>query len=96
MAFALSVTLRAISGQEERVADGLHALEAASRREPGVVEWRAHRSSDDPRTFLLYELYRDAADLDAHRATEHFAAYQRDVLPLLEDRQPRAWETLTP
>jgi (4S)-4-hydroxy-5-phosphonooxypentane-2,3-dione isomerase len=92
--FALTVTLVATAGAEEQVAEGVRALATASRRERDVVEWRVHRSIEDPRRFLLYELYRDATGLDRHRATEHFATYQREVLPLVEDRQPATWEEL--
>lgn len=92
--YCLVARLVARDGQEEAVAAGLAVNEAASRQEPGVVEWIVYRSTDDPRRFLLYELYRSAADLEAHRATEHFARYQREVVPLLESREFNAWEPL--
>ena len=96
MKYCLIAHLRAKAGEEERVAEGLRVNEAASRQEPGVLTWIAYRSTDDPRDFFLYEVYRTAADLDAHRATPHFARYVREVVPLLEVRDVSAWEPLTP
>jgi quinol monooxygenase YgiN len=93
--YCLVARLVAREGEEERVAAGLAANEAASRKEPGVIEWIVYRSTDDPRRFLLYELYGSAADLEAHRATPHFERYVLEVVPLLESREFHAWEPLT-
>jgi quinol monooxygenase YgiN len=93
--YCLVARLVAREGEDEVVAAGLAANEADSRQEPGVVEWIVYRSTEDPRRFLLYELYGSAADLEAHRQTPHFQRYVRDVVPLLESREFDAWEPLT-
>ncbi len=93
--YCLVARLVARAGNEEAVAAGLALNEADSRLEPGVVAWTAYRSADDPRRFLLYELYRSQADLAAHRATPHFERYVREVVPLLESREFDAWEPLS-
>jgi quinol monooxygenase YgiN len=87
--------LRAKAGEEERVAEGLRINEAASRQEPGVLEWIAYRSTSDPRAFVLYEVYRTEADFAAHRETAHFARYVAEVVPLLEVREVSTWEPLS-
>ena len=94
MSYCLIAQLRARDGQEEHVAEGLRLNEAESRLEPGVIEWTVYRSTDDPRKFLLYELYFDEAALEAHRATPHFQRYLLEVVPLLESREFAAWEPL--
>lgn len=38
------------------------------REEPGNGAYVVHRSTQDPRVFLLYETYEDQAALEAHRA----------------------------
>ena len=43
-----------------------------SRTEPGNLRYDLLRDDDDPNHFLLYEVYRDAAALEAHRAAPHF------------------------
>jgi quinol monooxygenase YgiN len=51
----------------------LRELAAASRTEPGCLGYEVARADEPDRaTFVLFEKYRDEADLDAHMATEHF------------------------
>lgn len=95
MSYCLIAQLRAAEGEEECVAEGLAINQAASRQEPGVLEWIVYRSTDDPRRFLLHEVYRTESDLAAHRATPHFARYVREIVPLLEERVASAWEPLS-
>ena len=65
----------------------LRQLVAPTRAEPGCLQYDVHRDAGDPRVFVLWERYADAAALDAH--TE--AAYVQDLvfaqaLPLLDER----------
>lgn len=50
--------------------------DAARTREPGCVRFEVSQREDDPAQWLFYEVYKDAAAFDAHRASPHFAAYQ--------------------
>lgn len=50
----------------------LAQLASLSRLESGCVRFEACRSNDDPRVFVLYETWVDAAALDAHYGTDHF------------------------
>jgi (4S)-4-hydroxy-5-phosphonooxypentane-2,3-dione isomerase len=50
--------------------------DSARSREPGCVRFDVSQNEDDPTEWLFYEVYRDAAAFDAHRASPHFAAYQ--------------------
>jgi (4S)-4-hydroxy-5-phosphonooxypentane-2,3-dione isomerase len=51
--------------------------DAASTREPGCVRFEVSQQEDDPARWLFYEVYKDAAAFEAHRASPHFAAYQQ-------------------
>jgi len=51
--------------------------DAARTREPGCVRFDVSQREDDPTQWLFYEVYRDAAAFEAHRASPHFAAYQQ-------------------
>jgi (4S)-4-hydroxy-5-phosphonooxypentane-2,3-dione isomerase len=51
--------------------------DAARTREPGCVRFDVSQREDDPGQWLFYEVYRDAAAFEAHRASAHFAAYQQ-------------------
>ena len=65
----------------------LRELRDASTKEPGVIQFQVGRSSEKPNVFALWEVYRDQAAFDAHRASEH---YQRLVVngirPLVQQR----------
>ena len=54
-----------------------------SRTEPGNLRFDVLRSSDDPSHFTLYEVYRDAEALAAHRETPHYKQWAAAVEPWL-------------
>jgi quinol monooxygenase YgiN len=95
MAFVLAAKWTAKEGEEERVAELLRELAGPSREEPGCRFYQPCRSADDPRVFLIFEIYDDEAALDAHAASEHFqriAAGQ--AFSLLESRERAFYETI--
>lgn len=51
--------------------------DSARTREPGCVRFDVSQSEDDPTQWLFYEMYKDPAAFEAHRASPHFAAYQQ-------------------
>lgn len=72
----------------------LKELRDASRKEDGVIAFGVARSQEKPNVFVLWEEYRDAAALDAHKATEHFKRLVLSgVRPLAQQRDA---ETLVP
>jgi (4S)-4-hydroxy-5-phosphonooxypentane-2,3-dione isomerase len=69
-------------------------LRDASRKEEGVVVFDVIRSIEHPQTFALWEVYKDDAALEAHKATEHFKRLALEgVRPLA---QQRLFETGSP
>ena len=77
------------SGHGDEVEAALREMaELVRAHEPQCLVYEANRSQDDPDRFLLYERYRDAAALEAHRETPHFRTIVEErVLPLLEQRE---------
>jgi quinol monooxygenase YgiN len=93
MPFVIAATWHAKPGEEEQVLGLLHTMAAESRKEPGCLLFRVHRSVDDPRTFFLYELYETQDALKAHSETEHFRRYVLgDALNRLESRRREIYE----
>lgn len=91
----LAVTLVAHPGSEDALLELFTELTAASRAEPGNVMYLLHRSPSEPRRFLLYEQYRSAADLEAHRATPHYRELAAGRLPaLVESRSAEVYDSL--
>ncbi len=74
-------------GQGDEVERLLGPHVAATRAEPGCLEFTALRSAGDPDAFVLYERYVSAEAFDAHRASPHFETIvQAKIWPLLDDR----------
>jgi (4S)-4-hydroxy-5-phosphonooxypentane-2,3-dione isomerase len=51
--------------------------DTARTREPGCVRFDVSQKEGDPTQWLFYEVYKDSAAFEAHRASPHFAAYQQ-------------------
>ena len=82
-------------GQGDEVARLLRGHVAASRAEPGCLQFTVLRSAEDPDSFLLYERYVSREAVDAHRASPHFAAIaQARIWPLLADRSADLYQPL--
>ena len=91
----LAVTFVVKPGHEDEAIGLFARLTEATRAEPGCRMYLAHRSTDDPRRFFLYEQYDDRAALDAHRASDHFARLAAGGLfPIVESRTPELYEPL--
>lgn len=52
-------------------------------KEEGCLGFECCQDVEDPTRFVLYETYVDAAALDTHRATDHFAWYQENAKDLV-------------
>ncbi|MBA0052390.1 antibiotic biosynthesis monooxygenase [Streptomyces sp. AJS327] len=97
MSHVVVARYRTLPDRQDEVLALLDTVATASRQEPGNLGYRVHQATDDPRTILLYEEYRTAADFETHRATEHFqhiVLFQ--VVPLLEDREVLSYTPRAP
>lgn len=57
----------------------------ASVQEPGVARFDVLQQHDDPTRFVLVEVYRQAADVDRHKGTAHYAAWRDAVAPMMAE-----------
>jgi quinol monooxygenase YgiN len=95
MAYVLVARMVAREGEQDRAAEIIEELAAASREEPGVVQYVPHRDPEDPRVFLMYEHYRDKAAFEEHSRSEHFTRLGPGALfGLMEDRRREFYETM--
>ena len=66
---------------EGKEAEALAAIEklvaGVSRDEPGALTYTWHRDLKDSAQILVYEVYADEEATKAHRASEHFAEFQK-------------------
>jgi quinol monooxygenase YgiN len=93
--FVVAAKWTAQPGKEEVVLDAIRRLVAPSRAEPGCRLYQPTRDLDDPRVFLLFEVYDDRDAYDAHGASEHFQRWGAgQALPVLERRERSFLETI--
>jgi quinol monooxygenase YgiN len=59
------------------------ANSAGSLREPGVARFDVCQQGDDPTKFVLYEVYRTAEAVAAHKETAHYLAWRDTVAPMM-------------
>ena len=75
--FSMLVTLQVRPGRRAEFQAGIAAnAEASVRDEPGCLRFDVCELEGGEDRLVFYELYVDAAAVDAHRATPHFAAWR--------------------
>ena len=98
---ALFVTVRMKPEYRDQILKGALEDGRGSREdEPGCLRFDVIQDDNDPNTIYFYEVYRDDAALEAHRAAPHYPAWgnlpadwfvgQKAVVPL--DRYGKADE----
>jgi quinol monooxygenase YgiN len=89
----LTVHVTIQAGHEEEVDAALRILQEQTRRESGCLNYVVQRSRENPRRYLIYEQYKDAAALDAHRNSEHFKQYATNgFYRFVEQRQAELFD----
>jgi len=85
---SFTVRMQFDAADRDAVADLLRQLGAASRQEPGCVNYIAHFVEGEPATVLIYEQYVNEAALEHHRNAPHFQEWATDGLyKLMRARQ---------
>src|SRR5689334_21811979 len=75
-------------GHLDAVLNLFSQLVEQTRREEGNLFYTVHQSNAEPRTFMLYEAYKDEAAVALHRASEHFQTIALgQIIPVLENRE---------
>ena len=54
-----------------------------SLKEPGIARFDVVQQQDDPTSFVLVEVYRDAAAAAAHKETKHYPIWRDAVAPMM-------------
>ena len=85
---ALIVHYQAKPGMGDEVAALLARHTAATRAEPGNLDFVALRGTEDPDSFVLYERYSSADAFKAHQTSPHFEGIAvAQIRPLLAERR---------
>ena len=85
---ALIVHYQALARRGDEVAALLARHTAATRAEPGNLDFVALRGTEDPDSFVLYERYSSTDAFKAHQASPHFEGIAvAQIRPLLAERR---------
>ena len=94
---AIVVRYQAMAGKGDEVAALLAQHVAASRAEPGCVDFVALRTTEDPDAFVLYERYSSREAFEAHTASPHYEGIAvAQIRPLLSDRTVEFCQVVEP
>ena len=89
------VVLVQVTVRHEMIAEFERAIRAnadgARTKEPGCLRFDVSQKEDDPAAWLFYEVYKDSAAFEAHRASPHFAAYQQVADRALTSKTLTRW-----
>ena len=88
----LTVHLFIKAGREQETADMFRSYVRLVQAEPGCIRFDVLQSRKDARRFLLYELYKDEAALEAHRRTPHYLEYLPRIESLQEQREAELYK----
>ena len=80
-------TLKVKPGQEDALIAGMQKMFAhVKANEPGTLTYLLYRSTADPTTFVVYEVYTDQAAFAAHGASEPMQEFFRLAGGILDGR----------
>ncbi|WP_067535239.1 putative quinol monooxygenase [Nocardia crassostreae] len=84
--FALMGFARPKPERADELRELLLSFVAPTRDEEGSLEYHFHQEADDPSTFVFYEVWRSAEDLDRHLELPHMRDFwERRMDYLAED-----------
>jgi (4S)-4-hydroxy-5-phosphonooxypentane-2,3-dione isomerase len=90
----VAVDLDIAPGQIDNYLAAIKENGAAAVKEPGCREFNISVSEKDPNHVLLFEVYDNAAALEAHRATDHFKKYAATVKEMVAKRDIRTFSSV--
>ncbi len=83
-----------VPGQIDAYLAALKENGAAAVKEPGCREFNVLVSQKDPNHVLIFEVYNDAAAVQAHRETEHFKKYAATIKDMIAKRDARPFSSV--
>jgi (4S)-4-hydroxy-5-phosphonooxypentane-2,3-dione isomerase len=74
---AMWVKVRIKPEERERFLKAIEVdAEGSERDEPGCLRFNVLQDQKDPNVYYFFEVYRDEAALEAHRAAPHYAVWR--------------------
>ena len=94
---AMWVKVRIKPGERKRFLDAIEADALGSERdEPGCLRFNVLQDEKDENVYYFYEVYKDQAALEAHRAAPHYAIWRAAADTLDGPTEPTRCKTVFP
>jgi len=94
---AMWVKVRIKPDQRKRFLEAIEVDTLGSERdEPGCHRFNVLQDAQDPNVYYFYEVYKDQAALEAHRAMPHYAVWRAAADTLDGPSEPTRCETVFP
>ncbi len=95
--YVVCVDVLVKAGRERDFIAATEGNHRGTLQEPGALRFDVLQGVEDPAQFFLYEVYRDAAALDAHKQTEHYQTWRDTVADwMAKPRQGTRYESHFP
>lgn len=92
----LWVKVRVKPEQRERFLKAIEVDADGSEREPACLRFNVLHDRQDQNVYYFFEVYRDEAALEAHRATPHYAVWSAATDTLQEPPEVTRCDTVFP
>jgi (4S)-4-hydroxy-5-phosphonooxypentane-2,3-dione isomerase len=94
---AIWVKARIKPGERQRFLKAIEIDALASEKdEPGCLRFNVLQDAQDPNVYYFYEVYKDEAALEAHRAAPHYAVWKAVADTLDGPTEPTRCQTVFP
>jgi quinol monooxygenase YgiN len=90
----VAVDLDIVPGQIDAFLAAIKENGAAAVKEPGCREFNISVAEKDPNHVFVFEVYDNAAALEAHRATDHFKKSVATVKEMVAKREIRVFSSV--
>jgi len=82
----VAAKLKAVEGKGDELEREIRKLVPKVLKDPGTISYIAHRKTDAPNEFFVYEKYQSGEALKLHTSTEHFKEFSKAIASLLDGR----------
>src|SRR5204862_7241229 len=94
---AIWVKVKVKPDQKKRFLEAIEIDALGSERdEPGCYRFNVLQDEQDPNVYYFYEVYKDQAALEAHRAMPHYATWRAAAATVAAPTQPTRRTTVSP
>ena len=94
-AYINAVDLDLVPSERDKFLEAIAEDAAATRKEPGCLQFDVLVLANDPNHLFLYEVYESEAAFKAHRESDYFKKYASTTASMVAKRETRTMTALS-